>query len=736
MDVVYNEIALRYLNGVVIKKSNNTADIDSVFAMIVEAASLGFTLDGNIIKVLKTYNNEEMMEFRNTIFPIIKRLKGDDKKYCPLFKNFPEDIPLDDDFLEKRMTQILRNIFGKKSEGAVTLSCGHVIETHIFDITEYSACPVCLCAVPELEGNNEHRPTLEDVTPFKIIKLVSEQDIHNVVRNLVGANRSISETDKKSIEDVMKKGVINEITPDKIPFKENMALFSSLLAAYSNDLSVIGNYVDTSTDLLRIVTHLSGGDISLAENTKFRLSNRHKKMVLSILNNMKDPTEDMFRYKERWIRLGEICHPGAYKKRFPNAYKAFDMIRNHHKDIVTFQSWTEDLVLCVKYRSKNDNTPYIATLARHLESRPGEFGRRLDFMLANSNASEKPVVKSILENIVSKMDTPMLLTLMKHFPNRTKTQKKRFFIPKGNVAKVQVVGDNRRTIDDKTIVEVVKLIEDTLIDRFSKLPNLGKIYVDPNVANIVLPMSQRSASEAYKVIPRGSRLPIEEGDTIRFFCWWKERDTRVDVDLSAAILDDDWRVMDHLTYYRLNSISGAHSGDITSAPNGASEFIDISLSKARKNGFRYIAMAVNSFTGQKFDEFDSLAGFMVRQKPNSGEPYEPTTVENRFSFGGLTKFNIPLVIDIQNREVIWADMSLKGGPRSNLDSGSNQLVEIGKMVTNLLHQKPTVYDLVNLHAKGRATTIHEIRDPEVEYDLIVDMDFATRLDEIMSDWMQ
>ncbi len=31
---------------------------------------------------------------------------------------------------------------------------------------------------------------------------------------------------------------------------------------------------------------------------------------------------------QRWVRLGEILHPGEYKNQFPKSFEAFNKIRN------------------------------------------------------------------------------------------------------------------------------------------------------------------------------------------------------------------------------------------------------------------------------------------------------------------------------------------------------------------------------------------------------------------------
>ena len=84
-------------------------------------------------------------------------------------------------------------------------------------------------------------------------------------------------------------------------------------------------------------------------------------------------------------------------------------------------------------------------------------------------------------------------------------------------------------------------------------------------------------------------------DVVRFFIWWKNGRSTTDLDLSAVLYDDDCRFVDAVTYYNLKNFGGHHSGDIVDAPQGAAEFIDLSIEKCRKKKVRYVVASLNSF---------------------------------------------------------------------------------------------------------------------------------------------
>lgn len=196
---------------------------------------------------------------------------------------------------------------------------------------------------------------------------------------------------------------------------------------------------------------------------------------------------------------------------------------------------------------------------------------------------------------------------------------------------------------------------------------LGKVYVDQRLADYLVPFSQRSASKALRTIVRGSRVPMEEGDAIRFFSWWKEgivdgKPTgRVDIDLSAVMYDRNWQYVEHISYTHLRSSKyrAVHSGDIVSAPQGACEFIDLHIPSIVDYGGRYIVATLHSFTSQPYCDLpECFVGWMMRKKPGSGEIFEPSTVVNKIDVAADTQIAIPVILDLVERTVIWTDLSL------------------------------------------------------------------------------
>ena len=169
--------------------------------------------------------------------------------------------------------------------------------------------------------------------------------------------------------------------------------------------------------------------------------------------------------------------------------------------------------------------------------------------------------------------------------------------------------------------------------------------------------------------------------------------------------------------------------------SSASEFIDFDVEKALNYGIRYVTMNVISYTGQPFDKFDAIAGVMGRSKPNSGEVYEPTTVEHKFDVVGESRHNIPLIIDLKTREFIWADMALSARVFNNVEQSSDNIIMMSRAIESMVDTKPTVMDLLNVHCLARADSVDYERQEGVEYNTVIDESFASKIDEILANWL-
>ena len=295
-------------------------------------------------------------------------------------------------------------------------------------------------------------------------------------------------------------------------------------------------------------------------------------------------TEDMLRRPEVWKRLGHELHPGDYASRYPKTLKAFDIVRNNEP----FETFNRKVEAGLIHKD-------VATVTDLLKTRPGDFARRFDHLLRTSGEQAEVALNGFMD-VAHKVSTPVLLQVHAHFKNRDRVTDHRAFFPKGSVAKVQVIDESLPPLPSLKLAGgealdkcIARFVRDTLVKRFKSLPSLGKVYVDEALRTQNVPFAQRSASKTLRTISRGSRLALPTCDTLRFFVWWKEpQESAPTSTWPLCFSAQDWKRLGDVSYYNLKEWGSAHSGDITSAPNGAAEFIDLHMPTVQEKGVRYV----------------------------------------------------------------------------------------------------------------------------------------------------
>ncbi|HQR40441.1 MAG TPA: TerD family protein [Blastocatellia bacterium] len=634
---------------------------------------LGYTLSRRALEAVATLEPEAAARLHAELLAVLGELRGV-RNYRPMYPNFP------------------RQVMGASSAELYLNALVHYLTVWVSDaVGDEDRAFVWRPAY-----RKEARPDLADDVTLHVVDLGTLDDLRQIFTRMISSKTSISESDKADLRWFITSHAID--LHGEIPNKEILAVVGAL----SLDAPDLARHVRTATDVLRIAAALSDGDVSLAAPTRYRaLKRSERKALLALLDGCGGSTEDMLRWKDHWIRLGERLHPGEFAQRYPQAARSFEIVRNS-LPYPTFRSQVENAL-----RGGDVNGAIDL-----LRNRPGEFARRLDHLLRLRPSFG--VVGSFGE-VASDISTTVLLQLIAHFKHRNAPHDRRIFFPKGNLAKVMAIDNRLPELPWRLCDQVIQDGERVLRDRFSRRPALGRVFVDERLRDYLVPFSQRSASRSLRTIARGSRIALPNGgDTIRLFLWWKEgvvrgiHTGRVDVDLSAVMLDADWNYKEHVAYTNLRSARyrAYHSGDITSAPNGACEFIDIDLPSVFAYGGRYIIMSVNSYTRQRFSTLpECKAGWMMREHPDSGEIFDPRTVEDALDVASETTIAVPLIVDVVARKTIFADIGLTRNPRfvNNIHGNSAQMTLLGRAMTEIA--KPDLYSLFVLHGDARGVLV-------------------------------
>lgn len=703
-----NEILLRRRSKIIIPQGTSAQPPLVILTLQHNLRQLGYVLDADVCDAISRLDDATIGEFATQLIGTLRKLLGAHVKYTPMYPNFPQQV-MEMDEAELYLNAAL-HYFGAWAGWEI---------------------------LPKYE--KKERPKLIEKVELRVIGLGSDAELKNVFQNMFGGKGSLSPTDQQDLE----WGVVEYATdlaewmPRAFALKENLAVAASLLMKHAPDQAetLLLPHFKTATDVLRLITGLSGGDVSLAENTKFRkFSRKERRLLLALLDHCGNITEDMIRQTKRWMRVGERLHPGEYAKAYPKAAAAFEVVRNKasNQAFPTFNRTAEDLL-----RKGN-----MQGLAQLLKSRPGEFARKLDLLIRQSPNPEGVIYQ--FSEVAGQVSTPVLLQVWKHFQHRDRQKDIRVFFPKGLVANAYSIPDKLPPLPNYALELVVEVAENALIGKFAQKGPLGKVFIAPELKQYKVPFAQRSAAKALRTVARGSRFPIpDSGDTLRFFIWWHEgvvnekHTGQVDIDLSAVMYDENWRYKKHISYTNLRSAkyNAAHSGDIVTAPNGASEFIDLHMPSILEYGGRYVVACILSYSAQPFCDLpECFGGWMLRRQPGSGEIYEPQTVQTKIDIAANTRFCIPVIMDLAAREVIWCDLALNRNPRfvNNVDSNQGGMIAMGKAMTGLV--KPTLFDLLQIHAAARGILVNHPAEADIVFNLETGVSpFA--VDEIMANWL-
>ena len=272
--------------------------------------------------------------------------------------------------------------------------------------------------------------------------------------------------------------------------------------------------------------------------------------------------------------------------------------------------------------------------------------------------------------------------------------------------------------------------------------NGHKIFIDPKLERVLLPDQLRSTAQGLVQAERGSRLPLGQAKVLRLFVHWRQTPDQhySDLDLSCLALDAAFKPVDFVSWTRLGNGIMTHSGDITSAPNetGAQEFLDVDLARARKqHGWCYLAPAVFRYGGPAFAALaEAHVGWMLRDVCSSDRAtFDPATVVNAFALTGRQGMAVPIVIDLEDCEVLYVDAYLNADWGARVERAAGGITEIVSAVAVRWRSKMSVADLARIHVSARGgTRVDAERDATLSFGLGDDSTYnALRPDKLLAD---
>ncbi|WP_112269177.1 TerD family protein [Lentzea terrae] len=564
-------------------------------------------------------NLADAVEYAHDVVRAVKELVGAQAQHNPYFKDFPHNVPDTVEFW---------------------LEC-------LFDLTEYGR--VQHSYEEMLKAHDELIPSLKDRVTVLHLGGTLDEEISRLYLELAASPIPLGEDDRALLGELATQRL--DLAPETIPTRENRAILNAARLVAQRPLIEI----DTVTDVLRLAAEASGGDVTLREPTRFRSFRRPERRALLAALNEVAPSKfgDVNQHREAWKRLGERLHPHEHP--FEQAQDVFAVARKEK----TTRSFAGQVEVAFA-----ENDPDLAL--RILSKAPGLLLRQVDRLIRNGAAGVAEAVAVAVPDVSGRV----LVSVLEHLSNREKPDTARVFASRSR--KVWIADDDRPPLDPDAVSAIVAVVEDELVRR---LPDFSALTVDQEVLDVVVPMSGTATEDGFGVLPRGSKLRLE-GDVLRFFVHWRQSSKRTDYDLSAVLLDENFQYQGQVSWTRLTDTGAFHSGDLTEAPNGATEFLDLHRDVVTA---KYVVPQVNIYAGEGFDAVaESTFGFMTRDLDQLGKPFEPSTVRARSSMRGKGKIALPMMFEREGDTWYgtWLHLYLRGTAWGNRVEENRDLVRL------------------------------------------------------------
>ncbi|MGI5292844.1 hypothetical protein ACQEVF_57370 [Nonomuraea polychroma] len=638
MDTLESLIITRRLRVPIDDPADATAGWGEVAARQLDAAllSVGFTCSPALLERLARLPGEIVVDLGVRVLAAVRELVGDHVQHNAYFIDFPKNVP---DTLEFWVGLLSEALLDPVAAARVQPATLNLLTLPGYGRYQHSYADL-------MAAHAELIPLAGDRVTVLELGGSLESEARQLYFSLAGSEVPLSAEDLEALRTL---AAFCAEEPERIPVRENRSIVNEVRLAAGRPL-----LVDTVTDVLRLACGCSGGDVTLAEPTRFRSFRRaERRALLQALDTVATPAKlgDVARHREQWKRLGERLHPHEYPH-LPQAAQVFEVARGA-RDAPSFDSRVEAALS----EGRTDDAVKL------LENAPGALLRRLDHLLRTG--PDESAVLDAAERAAAGASGRVLLSLREHLQNRLTTEAGRVFANRHGRA--WAAPDTRSPLEETVLSRALSILDEEITRR---LPDPGELIVDPDVLDVALPLSGKAVAPGLGMLPRGSVSAVD-GELLRFFVHWRQVERRTDYDLSALMLDASYGNPEQISWTNYGNGFATYSGDLTDASDGASEFIDVRLADATHP---IVIPQVNIYAGEPFDEAaEAFFGYMTRDAAQEGRPFEPRTVRMKSDLRGSGRVALPLVFlrgDDGGWRVKWLHLYLKGHPGFNRVEGN------------------------------------------------------------------
>ena len=695
-----NSIALRHFNGIYIAKNtddniNETLSIEELATLIKKFEGYGYIFSKELAIAISKEERNTIIDKLKAVIEVIEDFKSD-KNYTVFYKNFPDEV-INMNEIDLYINQILHYWIGY------------------------------------LPSNSENI-IKEDVEPSKLVKarelnLIDDEMIEKLFIDLLSSNVTLSEqylddvcvlTNNKSIKELEKY-------MEYIQMKETLTTVSSYILKKEGVL--IGNF-KTATDILRLIAKISGVELNNKHIHFAYFSRTILSQLMNKLENLKNIMPDIKRYSKPWHTFFKLYAKKINFNKYPKVRKVADMLFG---DIsyMTERGKINEKIKRLPIMSEEELDNFVKEYIVFY----GDYVREILSLLNKAKENQYEKLLLGLENCVTKVNTRILFQLYDRIINLKAKDKTipRLVNSKGKWRRLR----ESISLSDELLNRVLQIVEDGIKTQLKEKENLGKVYIDEDYKNIMLTTSEKDSNVSLRPMTRGSRIKFNpNAEVLRFFVAWKNLDEktlkelntiydRVDVDLSALTFNENLEFNDVVAYYNQKKSGFAFSGDITNAPEGALEYIDVfDLERLKKKGNRYILMQIRSYNGYTFEEINSVYAGVMELTSNEAKEKKnmySTAITQGFQIMSPQITTNTILVDLVKFEYVWLDMNMAN---YKVDIFQNSLTyEEIPYLNDLLKyfmkkQYVTMYDLLKLNADVRGMLVENKKEADIIFEKV------------------
>lgn len=624
----------------------------------------------------------------------VRELRGEKGDYSPLFPGFPERLPDVDLGVARFLITELRLIGTERTTDDLRAA------RDFSDVGWWPASSVPQ-DVERARADRAAQAMLpgDERVEWLTVRLAGEAEMRDglraYLRDCFASAASLRDDVKADLRVLVAMLGAGDIDLSTVRFRENRTLLFELI--WDHDRGRLPGTGATPDDLLRLFAALTGGDVSLVEKVRYpRLSRADRRLVVRTLE-ASDRLSDVFRRRGLWLAIDRGLHVGEFTA--PRVQEVFARLRDGRHDRTSFPSRFERLLA----------TDFGAAVALASAESPGLLGRGLRRLAAvASGPADREALVAAVAGAGARIPVRVLLAARAQLADNGATYPRVVFTVDGT--SLPIVRPSGHLAVDAAFRDRLLSTLDAAID--AQLAARGSwagqtVHIAAELEQLLVPDQLRTTAQGVVQIERGSRLPVGEAAVVRLFVHWREDDAVSDLDLSCLALDDKFRLAGHVSWTNLADGVMTHSGDLTSAPDGAQEFLDIDVAKARtegrERGWRYLVPAVFRYSGPAFDRLaEAYVGWMLRDRASSDRrTFDPATVANAFALTGRRRYAVPMLFDLLTDEILYVDVYLNGEGQARVERDGRSVSSLVRSVAARRNTKATVAELARRHVRAR-----------------------------------